>query len=64
MGGAFSVVDANLLPFYRWGGLIGIDMRGEYPAWTRLVERVSARPAVRRVLERESIEMWPEALKA
>lgn len=64
LGDDYSLVDANLLPFYRWGGLIGLDMRDDYPAWTAQAERVIARPAVRRVLEIESIEMWPEALSA
>lgn len=59
VGDRFSVVDANLLPFYRWGGLIGLDMRTRYPAWTTHAERMLQRPAVQRVLQRERIELWP-----
>lgn len=53
--GAYSVVDPYLLVFYQWGGRIGLPMREAYPAWARLTERVTARPAVRRVLEQENI---------
>ncbi|HZH42650.1 MAG TPA: glutathione binding-like protein [Lysobacter sp.] len=59
VGDRFGVADANLLPFYRWGGLIGIDMRREFPHWTAHVERMLERPAVRRVIEREAISLWP-----
>lgn len=59
VGDRFGLVDANLLPFYRWGGLIGIDMRTRYPAWTAHAERILQRPAVQRVLQRERIELWP-----
>jgi glutathione S-transferase len=53
--GAYSVVDPYLLVFFQWGGRIGLPMRKDYPAWTRLGERVMARPAVRRVLEHENV---------
>ncbi|GHE37079.1 glutathione S-transferase family protein [Vulcaniibacterium thermophilum] len=59
VGDRFGVVDANLLPFYRWGGLIGLDMRAACPAWTAHAERMLDRPAVRRVLEREEVSLWP-----
>lgn len=51
--GAFSVVDAFLVPFYRWAKLhFGYDMSA-YPAYTAHHERMLARPAVQRVLARE-----------
>ena len=53
--GAYSVVDPYLLVFYRWGQVIEHDMGAQHPAWTRLVERVVARPAVARVLAKEGI---------
>jgi glutathione S-transferase len=55
--GGYSVVDPYLLVFYRWGQVIGRDMRATYPAWTKLTERTIARPAVRRVLAKEGIEI-------
>lgn len=58
-GEGFSVADANLLPFYRWGGLIGLDMRTDFPAWTAHAERMMERPAVRRAIEREETSLWP-----
>lgn len=42
---AYSVADAFLIVFYRWGVAIGIDM-AEYVAWTALTARTMARPAV------------------
>jgi glutathione S-transferase len=55
--GAYSIVDPYLLVFFRWGRRIGIDMSSLYPSWTRLTERIAARPAVRRVLAREGIDV-------
>lgn len=59
VGDAFGIVDANLLPFYRWGGRIGLDMRADYPHWTAHTERLAERAAVRRVIDREEISLWP-----
>jgi glutathione S-transferase len=53
----YSVVDPYLLVFYQWGERIRLDMRAHYLAWTRLTERMLARPAVRRVLEHEGVAM-------
>jgi glutathione S-transferase len=53
--GGYSVVDMYLLVFYHWGERIELPMRSAYPAWTRLTERLLARPAVQRVLDAEGI---------
>lgn len=52
MGDAFSVVDGYALVFYGWGKRIGLPMADlrNYTAWK---DRMLARPAVKRVLERE-----------
>ena len=50
----YSVVDPYLLVFFQWGQRIGLAMR-DYPAWSAATERMLARPAVRRVLEREGV---------
>ena len=42
---AYSIADAFLVVFYRWGGIIGVRM-GAYPAWTNLTARTMQRPAV------------------
>jgi glutathione S-transferase len=55
--GGYSVVDPYLLVFYQWGQRIGLDMRALCPAWTRLAERLLARPAVRRVLADEGVTL-------
>jgi glutathione S-transferase len=60
-GAGFGVADAFLLVFYRWGGRLGLDMRFLYPMWTGLAERTVERPAVRRVLAREGVEVWRTA---
>ncbi len=54
----YTVVDAYLLIFYYWGQRIGLNMRSLYPIWTRLAERVVARPAVQRVLASEAIKIF------
>ncbi|HTH75542.1 MAG TPA: glutathione S-transferase N-terminal domain-containing protein [Trinickia sp.] len=51
----YSIVDPFLLVLYRWGNRIGLPMREDYAAWTRLTQRLLERPAVQRVLEREGI---------
>ncbi|WP_239507889.1 glutathione binding-like protein, partial [Proteus mirabilis] len=42
----YSVVDAFLLVFWRWGSRVGFDMHGAYPAWTEIAARTVERPAV------------------
>jgi glutathione S-transferase len=55
----YSVVDAFLLVFYRWGGhRMGIDMKGKYSAWTALTTRVMQRSAVQRAIATEGISVW------
>ena len=61
--GGYSIVDPYLLVFFRWGQRIGIDMRGDYPAWTRLTDKLLERPAVRRVLEKEEAAMGQAAVR-
>jgi glutathione S-transferase len=56
VGSRFSVVDAYLLVFYRWGNRSGFAVKdlGNYSA---LVDRVLARPAVKKVMADEGITM-------
>jgi glutathione S-transferase len=56
VGGRYSVVDAYLLVFYRWGNRNGFPVK-ELAHYTALVERVLARPAVKRVMAQEGITM-------
>ena len=55
MGGQYTVCDPYLLVFYRWGYRIGLDMKTEYPHWTKQAVRVASRPTVKRVFEDEGI---------
>lgn len=57
LDGGFSAVDAYLLVFYRWGNRCGLAMRSDFPEYTRLMDEVRARPAVKRVVEREGIQI-------
>ena len=56
LGDRFSVADPYLLVFFRWGGMLGLDMTS-YPSWTAHKDRMLARPAVKRALDREGIEI-------
>lgn len=59
LGESYSVVDANLMPFYRWGSRVGFAMRSCCPNWTSHTERLLERDAVRRTIATEGIDMWP-----
>lgn len=58
LGSSYSVVDANLLVFYRWGNRIELPMRDRYPAWTRHAERLLERDAVQRTIAAEGIAIF------
>jgi glutathione S-transferase len=58
VGDRYSIVDAYLLVFYRWGNRMGLDMRGKSLSWTQHTLRVLERPAVTRALSREEISVW------
>jgi glutathione S-transferase len=53
---AFSVADLYPLIFRRWAARVGIDMAA-YPALVAHADRLAQRPAIARVLERESIKL-------
>lgn len=50
----YTIADPYLLFYYRAAKLAGLPMQERFPAWTKISERVMARPAVQRVLKRES----------
>jgi glutathione S-transferase len=56
IGEHYTVVDGYLLVFYRWGNRAGLPVR-ELRNFTRLVERVMARPAVKKVMQEEGITL-------
>lgn len=57
LGNAFSLVDAYLLVFFRWGGKCGLAMRGKYPNFTAVMDRLRARSSVARVIAAQGIEI-------
>jgi glutathione S-transferase len=52
--GGYTIADPYLLFYYRAAKRAGLSMQERYPAWTSISERVMARPAVERVLQKES----------
>jgi glutathione S-transferase len=56
IGGRFTVVDGYLVVFYRWGNRAQLDVKS-LPHYTKLVERVVARPAVKKVMADEGITL-------
>jgi glutathione S-transferase len=61
LGETYGVADCNILPFYRWGGRVGFDMRVDYPAWSAHTARMLKRPAVARAVEAEDIDLYAPA---
>lgn len=58
VGDRFTVVDAFLLVFFRWGGYrLHLPMREPYPEYARVMDRVRARPAVAKVIAEEGIRI-------
>lgn len=52
---AYSIADPYLLVFYRWGCVIGVDMK-DYPAWTAVTARTMERPAVAAAFRKDGLE--------
>lgn len=53
--GVYTIVDPYLLFYYLVGVHLKLPMKTRYPAWTRVMERTMARPAVQRVLREEGL---------
>ena len=56
IGERYSAVDGYLLVFYRWGNRAGLPVK-ELANYTRLVDKVLARPAVKKVMADEGVTM-------
>jgi glutathione S-transferase len=56
IGGRYSVVDGYLLVFYRWGNRNKMDVKG-LKNYSALMDRVLARPAVKKVMADEGITL-------
>lgn len=56
VGNSYTVVDPYLLVFYRWGNRSQMPVNS-LPNYTALVERVMARPAVKKVMADEGITL-------
>lgn len=53
---AYSIADAFLLVFYRWGGIVGVRM-DDYSAWTALTARTMERPAVLAAFQKDELPL-------
>ena len=58
LGENYSIADAYLLPFYRWGNRIGLTMAAECPRWSGWTERMLERPAVAKTIAIEGISQF------
>ncbi len=56
IGRHYTVADGYLLVFYRWGNRSGFPVKS-LPHYSRLMDRVLARPAVQRVIADEGITL-------
>ncbi|MCC7347181.1 MAG: glutathione S-transferase family protein [Variibacter sp.] len=58
-GDTFSVADCYVLVFWTWGRgqVLGYDMAKDFPKWTDLARRMASRPAVKKVFEREGLQL-------
>lgn len=56
VGDGFTVVDAYLFVFWRWGFEVGLSMKEGFPRYTGLVGELVRREAVIEVLGKEGIE--------
>lgn len=54
VAGKFSIADPYMLVFYRWGGLIGLEMK-RYAHWSGHKDRMLERGAVQRAVKREGL---------
>jgi glutathione S-transferase len=55
VGNAFTVVDAYLVPFWRWAKKFGWEMERAYPGYSNLVTKVRDMDAARRAFETEGL---------
>ena len=53
----YSIVDPALAIFFRWGNLMGVNMR-QLRHWVGHTERIEQRPAVQAVLDIERFSFW------
>jgi glutathione S-transferase len=56
VGEAFTVVDAYLFVFFRWGNFLKFSMKESYPNYASVVYEVVKRDAVKKAIEAEGID--------
>ena len=58
LGEPYSIADAYLLPFYRWGNRIGLAMARDFPRWGEWTKRMLERRAVSKTIAVEGISQF------
>lgn len=53
----YSIADANLLIFFKWGNFLGLNMK-KFEHWCEHTKRMEQRPAVQAVLKAEDTSVW------
>jgi glutathione S-transferase len=56
VGDEVGPVDFYLYVFWRWGLVIGIDMKGKFPEYARVMKRVEELDSVKKTLELEELK--------
>jgi glutathione S-transferase len=56
VGEAFTLVDAYLLVFFRWGNFLKFGMKEKYPNYARVMNEVVKRDSVKKAVEAEGID--------
>lgn len=57
LGERFSIVDAYIFPFFRWGARSGFDMTALYPRWASHTQAMLGLSSVQRAVSREGLAM-------
>lgn len=60
LGDQYTVLDPYLYVFFRWADRIGLDMRSQYPRWSKWAHRMEKREAVKAALKAEGLELFSE----
>lgn len=57
-GSQYTIADCYMLPFFRYGELLGFKMESDYPRLTSWKERMKERPTVQKALDQEGLTEW------
>jgi glutathione S-transferase len=58
VGDTLTLADFNLCIFWRWGTVIGYDMKNRFPSYTEALQRMQDVPGVREAVTEEGMSPW------